>query len=146
MTNTKKSFMSAGAILGIVTASFMILASIVCFYATTFVDVQFIIETLEEEAVGYKTEEIKFLVDTTKTVLVVMGVFILGLAIAMLSLSIMVQTQTKKLTTKKGSIIALLVICCIAGNILTAAFMIVVLCLKDKTAEQLVEENMPKNN
>ncbi len=145
MTDTKKSFLTAGAILGIVEASVMILTGIIMFCCIGLVDEQFITTMLEAEkeaTVALTSSEMSFAITAMRVAFVAMGTFIMAMSAAMLVFSILVLKNKNKGIYKKGFVITLLVLSVINGNILTAAFMIVTLCLKDKTAAEIVEENI----
>lgn len=146
MNGTKKAFLLAGSILGIIEAASMILIAISLFSVVGSIDVNAVITLLEEEAMLYSDVELAAIAELTNTIIAIMSAYIAGMSVAMLVLSIIVLKQRNKGVSKKGTIIALLVISILNANILTAAFMIVALCLKDKTAQEIVEEHMVNNN
>ena len=146
MNGTKKAFLLAGSILGIIEAASMILIAISLFSVVGSIDVNAVITLLEEEAMLYSDVELAAIAELTNTIIAIMSAYMAGMSVAMLVLSIIVLKQRNKGVSKKGTIIALLVISILNANILTAAFMIVALCLKDKTAQEIVEEHMVNNN
>ena len=148
MTSTKKGLMLAGSIVGIVEAAVMILMSIIIFASIGMVNEEFILATLEAEssAVTFTPEEMMATISLTKTLLGIMGAYVLIMSAVMLALSIVVMAQRRKGVSKKGTIIALIVISALNANLVTAGFMIACLCIKDKTPQQIVEENMPHQN
>lgn len=167
MTSTKKGFLKAGAIISIVTAVLSALMSFVFISAATMINEQFILETYETE-IGYTyhedidgsyyieyyededdllpqtvtEEDIELIATASKTILIVMTVFVLGLSIAEFIFAILILNKLSKNESRKGQIITLLVLSAISGTIVTTAFMIVALCLKDKpkvTLENVTE-------
>jgi len=145
MNSCKKAFLLAGTILGIIEAASMILIAISLFSLIGSMDAETVAIILEEEAMFYSNAELVAIADLMNTIFAVMAAYITGMSIAMLVLSIVVLNQRNKGVSKKGTIIALLVISILNGNILTASFMIVALCIKDKTAQEIVEEHMQNN-
>lgn len=185
MTTTKKGFLKAGSIISIIAAVLSALMSFIFISAATMIDEKFIIETYENEAgyayfedadgsyyieyyededdviLGVKQkvtdDEIQLIATASKTILIVLTVFVLGLSIAEFIIAILILNKLSKNESKKGLIIALLVLSIISGTMITSAFMIVALCLKDKpkatlenineiATEQTVETEKPSNN
>lgn len=154
MSGTKKGFLKAGSILGIVVASLLMLASVVVFSSIAMVSEEFILDSYSlepnynyyEEADGsywieytedgqeitVSDEEIEIVTDLARTTMIVIGAIFLGFAVAMLVMSIIVLKGANREQSKKGAIITLLVLSALIGNVLIMAFMIVALCLKDK--------------
>ena len=145
MNGTKKAFLLAGSILGIVEAASLIMMALSLFSMLGTIDVETVRLILEEEAILFTDIELAQIAELSNTIIVVMSAYILGISVSMLVLSIVVLNQRNKGVSKKGCIIALLVISILSANIITAAFMIVALCFKDKTAAEIVEEHMQKN-
>ena len=145
MNGTKKAFLLAGSILGIVEAASLIMMALSLFSMLGTIDVETVRLILEEEAILFTDIELAHIAELSNTIIALMSAYILGISVSMLVLSIVVLNQRNKGFSKKGCIIALLVISILSANIITAAFMIVALCFKDKTAAEIVEEHMQKN-
>lgn len=145
MNGTKKAFLLAGSILGIVEAASLIMMALSLFSMLGTIDVETVRLILEEEAILFTDIELAQIAELSNTIIALMSAYILGISVSMLVLSIVVLNQRNKGVSKKGCIIALLVISILSANIITAAFMIVALCFKDKTAAEIVEEHMQKN-
>lgn len=150
MSSKKKGFLKAGTILGIVVAVIMLLSAIAVFATKNLVTTDFVKEVLvasEEyvniEGVIYEKtstgatgavlteEEIKLTVDIIQSGMTMIGIFCIGIGAAMLVVSILLIHKTNKLQYSMGLTIALLVLSLFAGNLITMAFMIVALCIKD---------------
>ena len=145
MNSTKKAFLLAGSILGIVEAASLMLLALSLFFMFGTIDIETVRLILEEEAILLSDIELAQIAEISNMLIVVMAAYILGISVSMLVLSIVVLKQRNKGVSRKGCIIALLVISILCANVLTAAFMIVALCLKDKTAAEIVEEHMVNN-
>jgi len=160
MTSTKKGFLKAGGILAIIASVSIALFGMSFFGISNMLNEKLILETYKTES-GYAyfedadgnyyieyyedeediltgekmrvtEDEIELAVQFGKAILTVLAIFILGLAIAQFIISILVLNKMSKDKSSKGLIIALLVLSIITGSMLTSAFMIVALCLKDK--------------
>lgn len=157
MTSTKKGFLKAGSIIAIISAVLTALFSFIFIGVASIIDEELILESYETE-IGYayyeetdggyyieyyededdlhvtvvKDEDIKQVVKFTKIVLFGMSIFVLSLSIAQFVMAILILSKMSKDKSSKGQIIALLVLSAISGTIVTAAFMIVALCLKDR--------------
>lgn len=133
MKSTKRKFMIAGGILGIIFSALSLINQL-----TT--DIASLVRG------DYLTTEV---IGLTGTYLFQMPTLIISLVsesllyVAVLVLSIIVITMSSKKIIKKGPIIALLVMSVLTGNLICMAFMIVVLCLKDKVK---TESNQDDNN
>lgn len=182
MTKTKKGFLKAGSIISIIAAVLSALMSFIFIAAANMIDEKFILETYETE-IGYTyveesdggyyieyyededdlhattvtDDEIQLIVTASKTILIVLTVFVLGLSVAEFVIAILILNKLSKNESKKGLIITLLVLSILSGTMLTTAFMIVALCLKDKpkatlenineiAIEQTVETEKPSEN
>ena len=180
MTTTKKGFLKAGSIIAIISAVLSALLSFVFIFSATMIDEKFILETYEtelgytyvEEADGsyyieyYEDEddvmygqkvkvtedEIELIATISKALLIALSVFVVGLSAAQFIFAILILNKMGKDKSSKAQIITLLVLSIITGTMLTTAFMIVALCLKDKpkatlenvteiAAEQNLEDN-----
>ena len=166
MTSTKKGFLRAGGILALIASIFMALMGLIFVGAAAVVSEDFIIEMYEtevgftkiEEADGgyyieyfeddddlrptiVKDDEIQLIAKVSKTILAVMAVFIVGLAIAQFIFAILILSKLSKDKSSKKQIITLLVLSILTCTMLTAAFMIVALCLKDKKQPTLENIN-----
>ena len=156
MNKTKKGFLTAGSIIAIVAACFGILVSILLFsfgiglkekhvveiytmdetseYHENADGSYYIIEIDEEtgEATILKESEIEIIVKIVKGLLIVAACLEIGFGVAMMIVAIQLLKATNKNEEKKGKTIALLVLSALTGEVLTLAFMIVALCLKNK--------------
>ncbi len=162
MSKTKKGLMLAGAILGIVLASLMILGGVICVGAMNVVDEQFVTKIFDEDpeyvlvpganegeytyvytptngvadpSMDIDNKEVSMIVKISKVTLGVGGIVVLALAVCSLVSSIQVLKSANKGVTKKGPVITLLVFSALLGNLVTMGFMIAVLCMRDKRAE-----------
>lgn len=131
MTKTKRGFILAGGIIAIITACILLLFGFIFLEAATIVNYQFVCQLLENfgELVYYTSQEISLIVDTSRVLLYVISALSFGFGIALLILGIKLTKMNNK--TKNGVIVASLVLGCFV-NLIVTAFMIVVLCLKDK--------------
>ncbi len=161
MTRTKKGFLKAGAIIGIVAAALIGILGMICFAGQTIVDRDFVVQTTfnckENEYTtienfdgsftykyvnenGITTElsskDVDTIVSMAKSLLTTTGVYGVAMAIASVVFSILVLINACTEKCKNGYIITLLVLSLLTCNVLTAAFMIVALCLKDKQKQQ----------
>jgi len=150
MTKTKKSFMLAGGILGIVEASCLILSAISIFFTLMYgeVDPEILMSIMEAEEIisAFTPEEMEMMFEMMGTILLVASIVMLIMGALILTFSILVLNQRKNTKSKKGAVITLLVLSVLNGDLLIAGFMIVVLCLKDKTPQELVEQQIQINN
>ncbi len=135
MNKTKKNFMLAGSILGIVYSAIFILVGIVLIANIKIINHDFIAQILAEDTTGYTytDEEISMILNFTKSIYAMISIYLIGISIAQLVISIIVLKQTSANIDKKGLVITLLVISFISSNILIGAFMIVALCLNSKS-------------
>lgn len=141
MNNTKKGFMYAGGILGIIAAVMAILTGVIFLIATSVIDFNFVNEiindmnataTTAEELIVFTEAQIHTVVRISRVITVLIGLFTLGLGIANLVLSKQVIKLGAMGSNKKGVVIALLVLSVLIGNVVTMAFMITALCLKSE--------------
>lgn len=139
MNKTRKSFMVAGAIISFVLAGILIISSlcIIGIYGSITADMLREILALDPTLTNMAEEEIIALVGIVKAIAIMMGIYILALSIATIPVGVRVIKNTAN--NNKGAIIALLVLSIFTANILTFAFMIVALCLKNKPAVETVE-------
>ena len=135
--NKRRSFMLAGAIIGIICAASLLIMGLSLISSLDIITFDMVAEILTTEGViaEFTTDAINSIVKIARIVYVVMGLFVLGLGISGLVLSIKVLKQANANSNKKGCIIALLVISILSGNLVTAAFMITALCLRNITIE-----------
>ena len=167
MNTTKRGFLKAGAILGIIAAAFSILSGLGMFsvdgvvtediikeiystemgYKLTETNEGYTIEFTEDgETVTITSEQIQNVLEIAKVVMIVLGVIIIGVSVAMLTISILILKRLKNRTVHKGLIITLLVLGALMSSLLIVGFMIVALCIKDKVAtleniEEIAKEN-----
>lgn len=167
MNSTKRGFLKAGAILGIIAAAFSILSGLGMFsvdgvvtediikeiystetgYKLTETNEGYTIEFTEDgETVTITSEQIQNVLEIAKVVMIVLGVIIIGVSVAMLVISILILKRLKNRTVHKGLIITLLVLGALMSSLLIVGFMIVALCIKDKVAtleniEEIAKEN-----
>lgn len=167
MNSTKRGFLKAGAILGIIAASFSILSGLGMFsvdgvvtediikeiystetgYKLTETNEGYTIEFTEDgETVTITSEQIQNVLEIAKVVMIVLGVIIIGVSVAMLTISILILKRLKNRTVHKGLIITLLVLGALMSSVLIVGFMIAALCIKDKVAtlsniEEIAQEN-----
>ena len=157
MTKTKSGFLKAGSILGIVFAALTAMLGLVFFVGQSIVTRDFVVpivlecnpgeyETINnfDGSVTYKivkdgnvekvttSEDVDAIIKLTKTTLATMGTLTLGISLATAALSIVVLNNTAAEKSKNGPIIALLVLSLLDCNLITFAFMIVALSMKDK--------------
>lgn len=139
MNKTRKSFMVAGAIISFVLAGILIISSlcIIGIYGSITADMLREILALDPTLTNMAEEEIIALVGIVKVIAIMMGIYILALSIATIPVGVRVIKNTAN--NNKGAIIALLVLSIFTANILTFAFMIVALCLKNKPVVETVE-------
>ncbi len=150
MNNTKKGFMYAGGILGIIAAVSCIILGVIALIATSVIDFNFVNEliaemnataTTAEELIVLTEAQIHTVVRISRVITVLIGLFTLGLGIANLVLSKKVIKLGAVCSNKKGAVIALLVLSVLIGNLITMAFMITALCLRFE--EQKPNEDIP---
>lgn len=155
MSATKKGFLKAGAILGIVVSSIMALFGMIMFSSMDIVtedmvknsysieqnyalyedvDGSYTIEYTDEEGqtIVVSQEEVQLVVKVSKIVLLVIGLLIVGYSVAVMVVSILILKKVNKEVNPKGLTITLLVLSALMGSVLIMVFMIVALCLKDK--------------
>ncbi len=175
MTKTKRSFLYAGSILGIIGAAFMLLISAVFFYISPLMSEDFVFDIYWDDVENYtpldsngdlaetKQDTFSFMDNKTgdvyavkdinavsklaKTAAITIATFLLAIGAAILIFSILVIRTAVKGSDKKWPIITLLILSAIMGNMLTMAFMIVALCIKNKPPiEEVLNSNNNVNN
>lgn len=156
MTKAKSGFLKAGAIFGIIWAGFFAIFGMTLFTIQGELSHKYIIEDIMEykkteydtinnfdgsitykltkdgEVKEIKGDQLDDIIELSKKVLTVGGIYVLAFSVASLALSILVLVNSEKEKANKGLIISLLCVSVFSANILTLAFMIVALCLKDK--------------
>ncbi len=156
MSTTKRSFMLSGSIISIVLSVILIafgsILIILAPHLTTdnFVkiyesdtvnyekhlddagEIDYFIEKGTDPAVKVYVKDLDSLSKVLNTSLKVLGGIIVGVQVATLVFSILVIGASVKGKSKIGLIITLLILSIFSCNVLTFAFMIVCLCLKDK--------------
>ena len=157
MNPTKKNFLKAGGIIAIISAVFLIFTGFSCISALSMVDEENILSTItygidyeyfENEDGSYYIEyfededdlrperleqkDIQDMVKIAKGVLIGFSVLIFAISLVQFIFAVKILKNLKKGISKKSHIITLLVFSILTDTILTAAFMIVALCIKDK--------------
>ena len=135
MNKTRKTFMLTGAILSIVEAGVLILVGLILFGASNMVTTGMVSEIIASDpTIGeVAEEELQAMVQLIQMMFNVMAFYVVALAIATIPVAVKVMKNTGN--NNKGAIIALLVLSIFTENIITFAFMIVALCLKNKPVE-----------
>ncbi len=128
MNNTKKMFMMAGAIISIVYFVVLIYLGFLFFVSSSMMTLDYVRQVVD--ASSYDEEMLQAVLSIAKTLLNMMAIYVLVIAIVSLVFSIKVLKQSSARQNKKANIITLLVFSILSANIITAAFMIVALCLK----------------
>ena len=161
MTENKKNFIKAGSILAIIMAAFFIITGICLIPAGAKVTEESIIQALveEDEGIYYDNadgtyyiefpedgikmtqEDVKWIENATRKFSIVIGLIIILFESACLTIAILNLVKLDKGEYKKGLIIASLVLAILNGNTITMAFMITVLCIKDKPKPTLENIN-----
>jgi len=156
MNTTKKSFLKAGAIVAIVMACFTLFSGISIALSFNLINEKTIIDTITyeldadyyEDAEGnyyieyfededdirperIEQEDIKTYTKLAKVFVVVASIVVIGVAIAQYIFGVKILKNLKKNISKKGHIITLLVLSILTNTMVTMAFMIVALCIKD---------------
>ncbi len=163
MTKTKSGFLKAGSIIAIVMAAIIAMFGLTFIAGRTMVDRDMVVEAVFEMkiedvevinnadgSISYKnpttgarleSREVDDLIKVTKMILVTIGVYSIAMAIASLIIGVFNLVATSQEKAKTGFIITQLVLSIFTANILTFAFMIAALCLKDKKVEENVVES-----
>ena len=153
MTKTKSGFLKAGSIIAIVAAAFIAMLGLTSIASQKLVSRELVaasafeisIDDLEiidnaDGSVIYKnpangqkleSEEVDLIVDLTKKVLVAVGVYSIAMSIASFVIAVLNLVKVNQEKSKTGLIVTQLVLSIFTANVLTFAFMIVALCLKD---------------
>ncbi len=156
MNVTKRNFLKAGAIIAIVSAVFMLFTCFGFISSIGMIDEELMLNTItyetdyeyfENEDGSYYIEyfededdlrperleqkDIQDMVKIAKGVLVGLSVLIFAISLVQFIFSVKILKNLKKGISKKSHIITLLVFSILTDTILTAAFMIVALCIKD---------------
>lgn len=139
MNKTRKTFMLTGAILSIVEAGVLILVGLILFGASNMVTTGMVSEIIASDpTIGeVAEEELQAMVQLIQMMFNVMAFYVVALAVATIPVAVKVMKNTGN--NNKGAIIALLVLSIFTENIITFAFMIVALCLKNKPVEMIDE-------
>ena len=165
MTSTKRGFLKAGAIIGIVASVLMSLFSLIFIPVSNYFTEDMMLEsykveenynyvetpdgsyyveyTFNGETIRVTEAEIQMLTKIVKGVFIAITIIVIIQSIPVFVLSIIMLNKLKKNSVSKGLIIALLVLSIISSNVLIMAFMIVALCLKDKPQ---IEPNLENIN
>ncbi len=166
MTSTKKAFLNAGAIVAIILAGICILGGIIVCASSNLVTEKAIKDvcmldskytlftqtedpTLEEgdyyftytsDGKDYKLTkgEIETMAKTTSAVMDVIAWFTIAISVANIVISAFIMRDSAHNKDRKAFIITLLVLSVLMGNLISMAFMIVGLCMKNKP-EVLIE-------
>ena len=156
MNKSKKSFLLIGSILTIVASVFAILGGLFCFLVGSMCDEDFIKQIYIEDPEYQLTElpddyyfeymedgqlmkitenDIEFISDIIETITTIAGVVILGTAAVKMGLAIRIIIANSHDKYAKGSVITLLVLSIINGNILEIIFLALAMSTKDKQPE-----------
>ncbi len=169
MNKTKKGFMTAGSIISLISVFIMILTGFILIAVGSVINEQQMCNVYDADSSYERVEEvggdyyyiytdpvdgqqyiitstdIQATVNITKTIINSMAIYFLALSIAILVFAILVLKHAISESNKKFAIITLLVLSVFTSNLITMAFMIVALCLKDKQVvpaqEQINIEN-----
>lgn len=135
MNKTRKSFLLAGSIVSFVEVGVLILVAFILFGVSSMVTTEMVNEILATDpTIGELTEEqVQAMVELLKFMYNAIAIYVLALSIATIPVAVKVLKNAEN--NKKGAIIALLVLSIFTANIVTFAFMIVALCLKNKPVE-----------
>ena len=157
MNPTKRSFLKAGAIIAIISAVFMLFTGIGFATSVSLINEELILDTITYETdyqkfknadgsyyIEYFEDEddlrpqtltqkdIQDIVKIAKVALIVIAGVIVAVSIVQFIFGSKILKNLKKDISKKSHIITLLVFSILTETILTTAFMIVALCIKDK--------------
>lgn len=156
MNGTKKGLLVAGSILGIVLSVIMIFSSFVLVAANRLVNEELIVNTYlqdttiyaekielengqyviqyeeEGEILQISKQDIQTMVKISKFIINVLSISLLGFSVAMFVLSILILNNASKGKSKKGLIIALIVVSALSSNLVAMGLLIAALCIKDK--------------
>lgn len=135
MNKTRKAFLLAGSIVSFVEAGVLILVGLIVFGMSSMITVEMVNELLAmDPTMGELTEaQVQAMVQLVKLLYTGIAIYVLALSIATIPVAVKVIKNTEN--NKKGAIIALLVLSIFTANIVTFAFMIVGLCLKNNPVE-----------
>lgn len=170
MNKTRRAFLRAGSIIAIVASVFFVLLGISCVAFAPLVTTDNLCDIYESDTEDFKThyvndnkeDGIDYFVELndrgeeTRTIIYIndlaklakitriylkgVGWVALILGIASFVTAIFVLKEANRLTNRIAAIVTLLVLSLSLGNLLTFAFMIVGLCLKNKPIEQILSE------
>ena len=176
MNKTRRAFLNAGSIIAIVLAVVSTLLGIISIVVAPFVSTENLCDIYEKDVENYKTyyvndnkqegidhfvelndrgeetsviiyvKDLKNLAEITQTFLKSVGWGVIILEVASFITAIFVLKDASKPTNRIASIITLLVLSLFTGNMVTFAFMIVGLCLKNKIPVELEVENFNNLN
>ncbi|HJD06222.1 MAG TPA: hypothetical protein IAB72_05090 [Candidatus Onthoplasma faecipullorum] len=135
MNKTRKAFLLAGSIVSFVEAGVLILVGLIVFGMSSMITVEMVNELLAmDPTMGELTEaQVQAMVQLVKLLYTGIAIYVLALSIATIPVAVKVIKNAEN--NKKGAIIALLVLSIFTANIITFAFMIVGLCLKNDPVE-----------
>ena len=142
ISKTKKSFMLAGGIIGIIVACLSVISGFVLLALKSIDIYDLVIEIINStggDASLYSAQELRTIISICQAAYGVLGIFAIGIGIGMLICSIVVIKNSTKGVPAKAATIALLVLSVFSCNVISFAFMIVVLCLKDNPNKVEVE-------
>ena len=170
MNKTRRAFLNAGSIIAIIMACVFTLLSIICIVVAPFVTTDNLVDLYEDDTKNFKTyyindnkdEGVDYFVELndrgeeTKTVIYVKDLDALAkltrtflksvgwgtiiFEVASFIAAIFVMKDARKLENRMASIITLLVLSLFTANMLTFAFMVVGLCLRNKMPPELTGE------
>lgn len=138
MNGTKKGFMLAGGILAIIAASSFIILALILLAGRSMVDVDFVTQIINEtnlnnpNQIALTEANINMVMRLTRSMMMIGSLVLIAFAVLNLVFGIKVLKLASAKSNKNASVITLLVVSILSCNMLTAAFMIVSLCLKFK--------------
>lgn len=138
--------MYAGGIIAIVASALLVMVAIICFCSAHIIELSDLLTQAEINELGYTQEELDLLLISMRNLVKVLGGFLLVISAMDLIFGIRVILDGKHLNNRKHNIITLLVVNVISGSLLVVGFMIAALCMKFKSAQQIVDEYQAQNN
>ena len=144
----KQVFAKVGAIIGIVAAALLMFGGVCAVLASRAFTAEFVMQALAEEGMygQYYTDQLDLILTIAKGLYIVIGLYLVSMGIAQLVLSIKVLKQANANKLTKGSVIVLLVLSALTGNLVVMGFMITTLCLRDKVTVEPTPAGMSFND
>lgn len=157
MNKTRKGSLIAASIITIVASAFAIFGGLFCFLVGSLFDDNMIkkeymndenytyVENGDDyyftymedgEEVKVTEEDIEFITEIVSTILYVAGGISIAVSAAKLTLAIRILIATNREKYAKGSIISLLVLSALNGNIIELVLLVLAMCSKDQETKQ----------